>query len=142
MADGPRTIRSIAVTAEDAVRAYEASERNDRETVLRVTPPFSGRMRARLHVPGAGDPTGDPAPVHVDPAALFDDRLPAYPEPADTEAELREDSDLEYSTERHHERHVDRVREWRERARSAIADRVEIETPSGPHAVEVTVLGE
>ncbi|WP_311173190.1 hypothetical protein [Halobellus ordinarius] len=45
----PRRIRALAVTTEDVVDAFEASVRGGRELVLRVTPPFSGRMRARLH---------------------------------------------------------------------------------------------
>lgn len=138
----PRRIRSIAVSAEDAVSAYEAGERSATHPVLRINPPFAGRMRARLHVPGPEEPSGDPAPVHVDPAELFDpDLLPAYPEPADTEAEIRADPDLEYSTELHHGRHVERVEEWREAATEAFAERVEIETPHGPHEVELKVLG-
>ncbi|WP_122089609.1 hypothetical protein [Halalkalicoccus subterraneus] len=138
MSSDPRTIRSIAVTAEDAVSAYEASERSAADPVLRVTPPFAGRMRARLHV---GEPD-DSGAIHIPPAGLFDsDRLPAYPEPAETEAEIRADPDGTYSTERHHERHVERVNEWRARAAEAFVDTVEIETPDGRHAVAVKVLG-
>lgn len=140
--DDPRRIRSIAVTAEDAVSAYEASERSSVHPVLRVNPPFAGRMRARLHVPPPGEPSGDPAPIHVEPAALFDhDRLPPYPEPADTESEIRVDPDLEYSTELHHDYHVERVESWREKAREAFAERIELETPEGLHEVELKVLG-
>lgn len=138
--DDPRRIRSIAVTAEDAVSAYEATARTATRTVLRITPPFSGRMRARLHVPGE-DPAGESAPIHLDPADLFDaERLPDYPEPADTEAEIRADPDAEYSTDLHHDRHVGQVKEWREAAKVAIADEIDIETPAGPHPIAVTVL--
>lgn len=138
----PRRIRSIAVSAEDAVSAYEASERSAACPVLRITPPFAGRMRARLHVPGPDEQSGDPTPIHVEPAKLFDhDRLPPYPEPADTESEIRADPDLEYSTELHHDRHVDRVREWREAARGAFAERIELGTSRGSHEVELKVLG-
>jgi hypothetical protein len=140
--DDPRRIRSIAIDAEDAVSAYEAGERSAVSPVLRITLPFAGRMRARLHVPGPDEPSGDPAPIHVDPAELFDhDLLPPYPEPADTEGEIRDDPDLEYSTELHHDRHVERVGGWREEAKKAFAERVEIETPDGTHEVEVKVLG-
>lgn len=142
MSSDSRTIRSIAVTAEDAVSAYEASERSASSPVLRVTPPFAGRMRARLHLPGPDEPSGDPPPIHIAPWKFFDDdRLPPYPEPGDTEAEIRECSTLTYSTELHHDRHVERVREWREVAREAFAEEVEIETPTGPHRVELKVLG-
>ncbi|MDL5361067.1 hypothetical protein [Halalkalicoccus sp. NIPERK01] len=140
MSSDPRTIRSVAVTAEDAVSAYEASERSAADPVLRVTPPFAGRMRARLHVPG--DEPDDSGSIHLPPSDLFDpERLPEYPEPAETEAEIRDDPDLTYSTERHHDYHVRRVREWREAATEAFAETVEIDTPDGPHRIEVKVLG-
>lgn len=135
----PRAIRSIAVTAGDVIAAHEAS-RGGNPTVLRVTPPFSGLMRARLHrvveeTPGAGDP----APVHVDPADLLAE-APDYPHPDDTEDDLRAEPGVEYTPERHHERHREAVRRWRERAREHLADAVTLETPQGPHRVEVTVL--
>lgn len=143
MSSDSRTIRSIAITAEDAVSAYEASERSASNPVLRVTPPFAGRMRARLHVPGPNEPTGDPAPILIAPRKFFDaNRLLQYPEPGDTEAEIRENSDLTYSTELHHKRHTERVREWREAAREAFADEIEIEIPTGAHRVELKVLGD
>lgn len=139
MSSDPRTIRSIAVTAEDAVSAYEAGERSATRPVLRITPPFNGRMRARLHLPGEGEGS---AAIHVPPAELFDpERLPPYPEPADTESAIRDDPDLDYSTELHHDRHVERVEGWRERAAGAFAERVEVETSDGPHRVELKVLG-
>ncbi len=140
MSPDPHRIRSIAVTAEDAVSAYEAAERSATCPVLRIMPPFAGRMRARLHLPS--DESDDPGSIHVDPAALFDpERLPPYPEPADTESEIRTDPDLTYSTELHHDRHVERVREWRERARGAFTEAIEIDTPDGSHRIEVAVLG-
>lgn len=142
MSSDSRTIRSIAVTAGDAVSAYEASERSASSPVLRITPPFAGRMRARLHVPGPGEPAGDPPPVHVPPGKLFDaDRLPSYPEPGDTEAEIRADPTSTYSTELHHDRHVERVAEWRAAARGAFVAEIEIDTSAGSHRVEVKVLG-
>ncbi len=47
--DDPRVIRAVAVHADDVVTALEATERG-REAVLRITAPFAGRVRARLHV--------------------------------------------------------------------------------------------
>ncbi|MCH7660894.1 MAG: hypothetical protein IH933_10060 [Euryarchaeota archaeon] len=142
MSSDSRTIRSIAVTAEDAVSAYEASERSASNPVLRVTPPFAGRMRARLHVPGPNEPSSDPAPILIAPRELFDaNRLPPYPEPGDTEARIRADPDLTYSTELHHKRHTERVREWRKAAREGFAEELEIDTLEGTHRVEVKVLG-
>lgn len=138
--DDPTAIRSLAVTAADVVSAYEARERTDRPAVLRVTPPFSGRMRARLHVADHDEDT-EPAPVHVDPETLLED-APSYPEPDEVEDELRADPEETYTTERHHERYAAAVEAWRERARGAIADEAVIDTPSGHHRVTVTVLGE
>src|SRR6056297_3579117 len=53
--DEPSAIRSVAVTRADVVTALESNLRSDGRTVLRVTPPFSGRMRARLHEMGTGE---------------------------------------------------------------------------------------
>jgi hypothetical protein len=44
-------VRVVTVTTEDAVAALEANLRGDRGLVLRLTPPFHGRQRARLHRP-------------------------------------------------------------------------------------------
>ncbi|AXG06966.1 hypothetical protein DU500_11310 [Haloplanus rubicundus] len=131
----PNAIRSIAVTVDDVVTALEATRRSDRRTVLRITPPFSGRMRARLH-----RPTGDDATeaIHLDPSALVAD-LPPYPDPDETADRLRVAG--EYTTERHHDRHAAAVREWRGAAREAIVDAVALPTADGPHRVEVKRLG-
>lgn len=140
MSADPQSIRSIAVTAEDAVSAYEAADRSAVSPVLRITPPFNGRMRARLHLPSTeSDESGS---VHISPRDLFDSELlSAYPEPADTEAEIRVDPDLDYSTELHHDRHVKRVRTWREGATNAFVERFEIDTDDGTHEIELKVLG-
>ena len=50
MTTDPSAIRALAIHAEDLLAAAEADARGGPRTVLRVTPPFSGRMRARLHV--------------------------------------------------------------------------------------------
>lgn len=136
----PTDIRSIAVSADDVVSALEASRRTGRNTVLRVTPPFSGRMRARLHVV-TRTPAGNPAPIHVDPEALVDDDTPAYPTPADTADELRADPSTTYTRERHHDRHADAVAEWRAAVRDHVVDAVTLDTPAGPHDVTVALLG-
>jgi len=137
--DDPTVVSTIAVTAEDVISAVEATSRGGRETVLRVTPPFSGRMRARIHVP-VDEYDDEPAPIHVEPAALLDD-APVYPTPATTEDELRADPDETYSRDRHHDYHADRVAEWRERLPAHIVDTVPLDTTAGPHDVSVTVLG-
>lgn len=132
----PSQIRSIAVHTDDVVTAFEAA-RDGRPAVLRVTPPFDGRMCARIHVAEHPD---DTAAIHVDPAALLDDGAPPYPLPADTEDELRA-ADREYSHDALRDRHVERVGEWRETVRGHLVDRVALDTPEGTHEVDVKTLG-
>ncbi|WP_049936305.1 hypothetical protein [Haloplanus natans] len=131
----PTAIRAIAVTVDDVVTALEATRRSGRRTVLRITPPFSGRMRARLH-----RPTGDEATdaVHVDPADLVSNP-PPYPDPDETADRLRAAD--EYTTDRHHERHAAAVEEWRAAVRRGIVDAVALPTADGPHRVAVKRLG-
>ena len=139
MADtDPTEIRSIAVRADDLVTALEHRLRSGGDAVLRVTPPFTPRMRARIHVADRA-PEGDPAPVHVDPADLVTD-VPAYPEPGETEDELRADPDVEYTRERHRERHRRAVEAWREAVPEHAVDEVAIDAGDGEHGVDVKVL--
>ncbi|GAA0722875.1 hypothetical protein J2744_000020 [Halorubrum trapanicum] len=142
---GPGRIRSIAVHREDVANALEAALRSDREVVLRATPPFSGRMRARLHALDAGGDGTDerdarsaddaPAPLHIDPRDLVAD-VPPYPEPDDTAAE-HPDTDLEARRERH----AEAVEDWRERVRRSIGSSVEIDGDGDSRAVDVVALG-
>jgi hypothetical protein len=138
--DDPQTIKSVAVTGEDVVTAAETNRTSDRTAVLRVTPPFSGRMRARLHV-RLDDELQEPAAIHIVPELLLADDIPAYPRPAETEDQLRTDPDVEYTVERHREYHETAVQEWREAVRNGILDSVAVETADGPHEVTVHVLG-
>lgn len=147
----PSDLRSVAVTARDVVAAHEAAQRAGRAAVLRVTPPFSGRMRARLHVAEAvageeaaaeATPERDgPRPIEIPPGDLLGDP-PAYPRPDDTEDALRADPEETFSRERHRERHEAALQRWRERVRGCIVDAVEVETPTGRQEVGVVVLGE
>ena len=120
-------IRSIAVHREDVANALEATLRSDRTVVLRVTPPYSGRMRARIHrveatsgsEPDDGVAEAD-APIHLNPRDLVTE-MPAYPEVDDTVAEA---ADLDPETRR--ERHVEAVEAWRERVRESVGGTVAI----------------
>jgi len=140
----PTVIRSIAVSVEDVVAAAELNRTTSRRAALRVTPPYSGRMRARLHVERppaeAHDSAPSPSPVHVAPDALLGD-VPSYPRPADTEDELRDDPTASYTVERHHERHAAAVEEWRATVADAICEQATIDTPAGPCEVSVVTLG-
>lgn len=135
--DDPTAIRSIAVRGDDLTAALEADVRSRSDAVLRITPPFSGRMRARLHVPD--DAYDEPAPIHVPPRELVDDP-PTYPEPAETGDALRADPEEEYTRERHRERHQEAVAAWREAIREYVVDEVALPTGDDDHRVEVTVL--
>jgi len=135
--DDPTVVRSVAVTASDAIAAVEAHKQRGATVVLRVTPPFSGRMRARLHV----DRGESPADVYVEPTDLFDDSVPAYPDPADTEDQLRTDPAAEYTVDRHRELHEQTVEEWRTAARDHFVDEAPLRTPDTSHPVTVTILG-
>ena len=139
--DDPTVIRVLAVHTDDVVSALEANASRDVRAVLRVTPPFTGRMRARLHIAGAeGSYDTDPRPLHVDPERLVDD-APAYPTPDRTEDELRSDPEATYTPEAHRDHHERRVAEWRERVREHVREHASIGTPSGPHEVRVATLG-
>jgi len=136
--DDPTAIRSIAVRGDDLAAALEAEMRSGGDAVLRITPPFSGRMRARLHVPG-DDTYDDPTPIHVGPRELVADP-PAYPEPAETEDALRAEPGVEYTRDRHRERHREAVAAWREGVRECVVDDVALATEGGEHRVAVAVL--
>lgn len=137
----PSGIRSLAITAEDLVAAVEANRTSDRRVVFRVTPPFSGRMRARLHDLRASGRTESPRPVRVDPESFLAPDAPAYPRPADTEDALRADPDEAYTVERHREYHAASVEAWRTALPGAVSERVTIDTPAGRTEVDVHVLG-
>lgn len=129
----PATIQTVVINTGDALTAVEASV-TGRETVLRITPPFSGRMRARLHLASENDPT---EPVYIAPETLVEP-LPAYPTAADTAAELSDPT--AENTAKHEAVHTDRVAAWRETVRDNLVSTAEIETASGPVAVTVRWL--
>lgn len=136
MTTDPSDIRSVAVSAEDLLAAVEADARGESTAVLRVTPPFSGRMRARLHViqGDANDET-----VHIPPAALVDDRAPAYPSPDETADDLRAAAEESYSVERHRAYHEQQVDQWRTQLLDHTVSSVTV--PETDHEVQVSLLG-
>lgn len=135
----PGEITRLVVHAEDVVTAYETRARSDQRAVLRVTPPFNARMRARIHVAQAGEYEGQdgPRPLHVDPADLLRDECPPYPEPDETRADL----DGEPDPDVHYERHQEAVAAWREAAADAIVETVTLTADGDTYTVEVAVLG-
>ena len=135
--DDPTAIRSLALSPADAADAYVYSQENPGEAVLRATPPFHGRMRARIHVYRVDD-TELTGAVHVSPAAVIEDEVVAdYP---DLESALADVDDPDAADEVR-ERHAEAVADWQERARESIVDSVTLETADGPHRVDVKTLG-
>jgi len=139
--DDPTVVRSLAVHADDVVSALEANAARDAAAVLRVTPPFNGRMRARLHLAGGeGAYDTDPEPIHVPPERFVTEDAPPYPTPDETEDALRE-REGEYTPERHREFHAERVEDWRASVRAHLVERTTLPTPEGAHEVSVLTLG-
>ncbi|MFB6303097.1 MAG: hypothetical protein ABEH78_09590 [Haloferacaceae archaeon] len=128
--DDPTAIRAIVVTAEDVVAALEARRRTGRRAVLRVTPPFAARMRARLHVAGRGSDDGDSRPVNLHPERLVE-RVPQYPEPGATGEPPSDPAD---DRER-----AASVATWRTAVGERIVD--EVRLPGTDNRVTVTALG-
>ena len=138
MSDDPTTVRSVAVTRDDVVRALELRERGGPRAVLRVTPPFAARMRARLHVEGREGEYDGPEPLHLAPGRLVANP-PPFPDVDEAEDSLRERG--AYSVEAQRARYERAVEGWRRTVGGRVADGVTVETPSGSHRVTVTALG-
>ncbi|MFC7098809.1 hypothetical protein [Halobaculum marinum] len=111
----PAVIRQLAVTTDDVLTALEARERGRRDAVLRITPPFAGRMRARLHVEGGEGTYDDAEPIHVEPRAFLPEEFPRFP---GTGADS-----------------------WRSAARDALQEQIELSSSDGPLTVRVRYLG-
>lgn len=135
MDSDPTDIKSLAISATDLVAAIEAAA-DGSETVLRVTPPFSGRMRARLHVV---QPDDDDEPIHIEPDSLLATDAPSYPTPDDTADELRDADDETYSVDRHRTYHEQRLAEWRESLPDHVVDSTVLTDTE--HDVTVSLLG-
>ncbi|ADD04577.1 uncharacterized protein Nmag_0993 [Natrialba magadii ATCC 43099] len=159
----PAAIRSIAVSPADVVDAYAYTQENPGEAVLRITPPFHGRMRARIHVYRHDDAELTGA-VHVRPADVLEsDVIEAYPafdevatggRSADGEGSVdgsddadgaANESDSTTATDAvsddRRKHHAEAVERWQERAREALLDEVQIDTESGQRPVDVKSLG-
>ena len=136
MTTDPSVLRSLAITAEDLLAAMEADARGGPRTVLRVTPPFSGRMRARLHVVQSAD---DEETLHIPPESLLDDDAPPYPTPDETADELRSRADMEYSVDRHREYHEQQVERWRKALLDHVVESVRL--PESDSKITISLLG-
>lgn len=135
----PQTVETAVVHAEDVVTAYEARTRSGERAVLRMTPPFSARMRARIHVHRPGEYEGQPRPhpIHLRPGRLLDEECPAYPEPDETASEL---DSRETDPEAHYEHHAGAVDEWRAQAAEHVRDSATVAFEGDAFDIEVAVL--
>lgn len=143
LSDDPRAIRSVAVTVDDLVTALEATTRSGRDAVLRVTPPFPARARARLHVAGGEGPAGyegEVQPIHIDPRRFVGDGAPPYPE-VDETADRLEAAGETPSEEALYDAHAEAVADWRGRVREHVVDRVALPVDDETHTVDVKRLG-
>ncbi|MUV89939.1 hypothetical protein GJ629_08560 [Halapricum sp. CBA1109] len=140
--DDPGVVETVAVHAEDVVTTAEARLRSDEDAVLRLTPPFHARMRARIHIRQrrAGDGGDGPTPVYVLPGALLAEDCPSYPEPHETAAEVAADGDPD--PDRHHDHHCAVVDRWRSEAAGSIRDRVTVAHGDRTLSFGVTALGD
>jgi len=130
----PQAIRSIAVTVDDLITALEANCSANRGAVLRITPPFVGRMRARLHVAGGEGTYGDdPQPIHLNPERLVE-TVPAYPT-ADETADPVADSTT------HRQRDTDHVAVWRETVRERLREEITVTHADESVTMRVLYLG-
>lgn len=158
--EDPRTVDVLVVHADDVVAALAATEQG-RETVLRVTPPFRGRQRARIHVvenvDGAAGAPGDDGAIDGDdgagvegtdarPARRADGAEAADPLHVPADAFVADDAPSfprapdteptpadspEYDVDEHFERHEDAVADWRTTVQEYVVERTRVEAPGG-----------
>ena len=145
----PAAIRSLAVSRADVVNAFVYSRENPGTAVVRVTPPFHGRMRARLHVYHVDDTRATGA-IHVSPADLLTEAVvEAYPTLESVEAERGDADGVDSSAggtddgsadpKRLREAYATALESWRERALESVVDEVTLEPDREDEAVRVTV---
>jgi hypothetical protein len=135
----PTAVDTVVVSARDLVAALETSCRSpDIDAALRVTPPYSSRMRARLHAPQSGSDSCETT-VCIPADALVGEDCPRPPEPDDVEDELRAAPDVSYTMDRHEDRYRTAIRQWR----ATVPDHVveEVGVPATGGAVTVSILG-
>ncbi|SEH16136.1 hypothetical protein SAMN04487967_2455 [Natronorubrum sediminis] len=129
-------IRSIALAPADVVDAFAYTQENPGAAVLRVTPPFHGRMRARIHVFRTED-TEVTGAIHLSPESVLEERVVAdYP---DLESTL-EGADAD-ETDAVRKEHAAAVEAWQERARESIRETVTLETDEGTQTVDLKLVG-
>lgn len=174
----PTVIRTVAVRSDDAVTALESNRRTGSSrgddggrVILRVTPPFHGRMRARLHrattadAPDAvrTDESGESGTASDASSHRSGQRVapgvgakahegavhvvPASlfesvpPYPTVDGTGDRLRARGTYSRERHRERHERSVAGWRRAVRRRRAAEATLDTTVGTHDVTLAWLG-
>ncbi|MFB6300752.1 MAG: hypothetical protein ABEH65_10870 [Halobacteriales archaeon] len=138
----PSAIETIAVTFEDLISALEFNKQQPKNAVLRVTPPFHGRMRARLHIEQSGEyeQLQSPDPIHIAPSDLLDTTaIPPYPNAEQTRAAVDEQTGG-YAVDEHYSIHVETLEDWRRAVRDAVQESTAIRTPAGSMDVSIALL--
>ncbi|MCU4926300.1 hypothetical protein OB905_09940 [Halobacteria archaeon AArc-dxtr1] len=130
--DDPTVIRSLAIAVEDVLDAAVYNRENPGTAVLRVTPPFHGRMRARLHVYREDDRELTGA-IHVPPRSFLPKRTrTAYPDFESRPPDVGSDGEDEDGP----------IDNWRSQARDSLRETVTIDTGEKSHTVSVGWLDE
>ena len=128
----PSRIRSLAVSREDVIDAFAYNRENPATAVLRVTPPFHGRMRARIHVSNELSAQtvwrdGATGSIHLEPESLLEQEVvDSYPVFEQVYASMNESESVGESGTDVHEHYERRLKEWRQSARNRVLDEVEL----------------
>ena len=145
----PSRIRSLALSREDVIDAFAYNRENPATAVLRVTPPFHGRMRARLHVSNERSAEtvwrdGATGSIHIEPKSLLEqDVVDAYPVFEELYASMNKSEGNGGSVSEVHEHYERRLEEWRQVARNRVLDVVVLEGDGTDtlHRIDLKWLG-
>lgn len=146
----PTVIEVLIARHDDVLTAIESYNRGNKQTVLRVTPPFAVRMRARIHriLPNndpeisldSGEATPEPtSPINISPVAFVDSTRP-IPTVDDIEDQLRHTA-ADYSINQHHETYQAAIESWREDVAKNLCESITFDTATQQIAANVSYLG-
>ncbi|WP_435065837.1 hypothetical protein [Halobaculum sp. EA56] len=143
------SLETVIVDVEEILQGLKFNQqppeyKDQRHAVLRIHPPFFPESEATLDYIQSGDryPPEIQNPIHVAPAEFLEDRSKLRPKPRRkrerrlAEEELGADS---VDAETVDEWLETAMNLWEDRARSLLADEIEIRKrhPEGPHSVDV-----
>jgi hypothetical protein len=146
-------IETILVDADDIIEAMQRNRRDEnerRQHVLRISPPFDGRVEASLHVSEDGTyypPEVDPKPIHLQPEAFVgyesgdgpqhqtDIPMPRY---CESRRIARDDFGEDVGDETVQEYHDEAMEMWEGRVRAALIDELTLKF-AAPETADVQV---